>query len=60
MTVSDGRIGKLADAILFLKNSPALIDSMGKNTIALLEEFSLNTLASKFSIVLKKERIKKT
>jgi glycosyltransferase involved in cell wall biosynthesis len=59
VTVRDGQIDKLVDAILFLKNSPALVDSMGKNSITLLHDFSLDTLASRFNIVLKKERTKK-
>ena len=54
-TVTDGQIDKLVDAILFMKYSPTIIDSMEKNAITLLHEFSLDTLASKFSIVLKKE-----
>jgi hypothetical protein len=32
---------------------------MGKNSITLLHDFSLDTLASRFNIVLKKERTKK-
>jgi len=57
ITVSDGHIDKLVDALLFLKNSPTLIDTMEKNAIDLLHEFSLDTLASKFSVILKKEGV---
>jgi len=57
ITVSDGHIDKLVDAVLFLKNSPTLIDTMEKNAIDLLHEFSLDTLASKFSVILKKEGV---
>jgi glycosyltransferase involved in cell wall biosynthesis len=57
MTVRDGQVDKLVDAILLLKNSPALVDSMKKNSIMLLHKFSLDTLASEFSLILKEERV---
>jgi glycosyltransferase involved in cell wall biosynthesis len=53
-TVKDGEIDKLVEIIESLKNSPSLMDSMQKNTHALLQEYSLDHLASKFDNVLKK------
>ena len=55
ITVSDGEIDKVVDAILNLKNSPSLIQSMEKNTDSVLEFFSLYTLASRLKEVLNKE-----
>ena len=59
LTVNDGEIDKLVDGILSLKNSPSLIHSMEQNSHAVLQGFSLNTLALKFNHVLKKEIMKK-
>ncbi len=59
LTVKDREIDKLVGAILTLKNSPSLIHSMEQNSHAVLHKFSLNTLASKFNQVLKKEIMKK-
>jgi len=59
LTVNDREIDKLVDGILSLKNSPSLIHSMEQNSHAVLQEFSLNNLASKFNKVLKEEIIKK-
>jgi len=55
ITVTDGEIDKLVDTILTLKNSPSLIQAMEKNTHAVLELFSLDTLALRLNDVLKKE-----
>jgi len=55
ITVSDGEIDKVVDAILNLKNSPSLIQSMEKNTDSVLEFFSLYTIASRLNEVLNKE-----
>jgi len=55
ITVRDGEIDRLVDSILILKNSPLLIQDMEKNTHAVLELFSLDTLALRLSDVLKKE-----
>jgi hypothetical protein len=57
--VEHGEIDKLVDAILSLKNSPSLIQSMTDNSRYVLQEFSLNTLALKFNDVLKQEIMKK-
>jgi len=59
LTVKDKEIDKLVDGILSLKNSPSLISSMEHNSHAVLQEFSLNNLASKFNKVLKKEIMSK-
>ena len=59
LTVEHGEIDKLVDAILSLKNSPSLIQSMTDNSRYVLQEFSLNTLALKFNDVLKQEIMKK-
>jgi len=55
ITVRDGEIDKLVDALLTLKNSPALIQDMEQNTHSVLEFFSLDTLALRLNDVLKKE-----
>jgi glycosyltransferase involved in cell wall biosynthesis len=55
LTVSDGQIDKVVDAILTLNNSPSLIQSMEKNTHSVLEFFSLDTLASRLKDVLERE-----
>jgi glycosyltransferase involved in cell wall biosynthesis len=55
LTVKDGEINKLVDIILRLKNSPSLMDSMERNSRNILQQFSLDNLASKFSNVLKNE-----
>jgi glycosyltransferase involved in cell wall biosynthesis len=55
ITVTDGEIDKVVDAILNLKNSPSLIQFMEKNTHSVLEFFSLYTLASRLNEVLNKE-----
>lgn len=59
LTVKDGEIDKLVDVILSLKNSPSLVSSMEQNSHALLQEFSISTLASKFNDVLNEEILKK-
>jgi glycosyltransferase involved in cell wall biosynthesis len=59
LTVKAGEIDKLVDGILSLKNSPSLIQSMKENSHSVLQEFSLNTLASKFNDVLKEAIMKK-
>src|SRR6476469_9466482 len=59
LTVKDGEIDKLVDVILSLKNSPTLVSSMEQNSHALLQEFSISTLASKFNDVLNEEILKK-
>lgn len=59
LTVKDGEIDKLVDVILSLKNSPSLVSLMEQNSHALLQEFSISTLASKFNDVLNEEILKK-
>jgi glycosyltransferase involved in cell wall biosynthesis len=54
-TVMDGDIDRLADVIMSLKNSPSLVSSMQKNSISVLQSFSLDSLASDFSTVLKNQ-----
>jgi len=60
LTVKDGQIDKLVDIILTLKNSPSLIESMEKNSRTLLQQFSLDNLASKLDNILKSLKIDKT
>jgi glycosyltransferase involved in cell wall biosynthesis len=55
LTVKDGSIDQLVDAIRTLKNSPDLIRSMEKNAHLALNLFSLDALASKLNDVLEKE-----
>jgi putative colanic acid biosynthesis glycosyltransferase WcaI len=52
-TVMDGEIDKLAEGIMSLKNSPSLVSSMQKNSISVLQSYSLDSLASDFSFVIK-------
>lgn len=59
LTVKDKEIDNLVDGILSLKNSPSLISSMEHNSYAVLQEFSLNNLASKFNKVLNEEIMRK-
>jgi glycosyltransferase involved in cell wall biosynthesis len=59
ITVKDGEIDKLVDGILSLKNSPLLIHSMEENSHSVLQDFSVDTLASKFNDVLKEEIMRK-
>ena len=59
LTVRDGEIDKIADSILFLKNSPLLISTMEENSHAVLQFFSLDTLASKLDDLLKMEIARK-
>jgi glycosyltransferase involved in cell wall biosynthesis len=59
ITVKDGEIDKLVDAILTLKNSPSLIQNMERNTHYVLEFFSLDTLALRLNDVLKKVAVSK-
>jgi glycosyltransferase involved in cell wall biosynthesis len=59
LTVKDKEIDKLVDGILSLKNSPSLISSMEHNSYAVLQEFSLNNLASKLNKVLNEEIMRK-
>ena len=59
LTVKDGETDKLVQGILTLKNSPSLIQSMEKNSHAVLESFSLDTLASKLGNVLQKEFLRR-
>lgn len=56
ITVLDGQIDKLVDTILSLKNSSTLIQSFESNSQVALQEYSLDTLASKFNIFLNKLR----
>jgi colanic acid biosynthesis glycosyl transferase WcaI len=55
ITLENGEIDKLVDAILTLKNSPSLIQSMEKNAHYVLEFFSLDSLALRLNDALKKE-----
>lgn len=55
LTVKDGQVNELVGAIITLKNSPSLIQSMEKNTHSVLEFFSLDTLALRLDDALKKE-----
>jgi colanic acid biosynthesis glycosyl transferase WcaI len=57
-TVMDGEIDRLADGIMSLKNSPSLVSSMQKNSISVLQSFSLDSLASAFGIMLKNKNEK--
>jgi glycosyltransferase involved in cell wall biosynthesis len=57
LTVSDGDIDKIVDSIGLLKNSRSLVQSMEKNSHRTLLLFSLDSLASKFAEVLKKETV---
>lgn len=59
LTVENQEIDKLVEAIIKLKSSPCLIRSMETNSRALLQFFSLDTLASKFNTALKEEIIRK-
>jgi glycosyltransferase involved in cell wall biosynthesis len=55
LTVKDKETDKLVGAILSLRDSPSLTSSMQNNSHAVLQEFSLNNLASKFNKILEKE-----
>jgi hypothetical protein len=57
--VNDGELHKLVDAILCLKNSPSLIQSMEENSRSLLQYYSLTSLSSEFKEALKEEISKK-
>lgn len=59
ITVNDGELHKLVDAILCLKSSPSLIQSMEENSKSLLQYYSLTSLSSEFKEALKKEISKK-
>ena len=59
ITVKVGDTDKLVEAILALKNSPSTIQLMTQNSALVLDEFTLDKLASKFEIVLRKEIMKK-
>jgi glycosyltransferase involved in cell wall biosynthesis len=52
-TVMDGETDKLAEGIMSLKNSPSLVSSMQRNSISVLQSYSLDALASDFSFVIK-------
>lgn len=52
LTVKDGEIDKLVANILFLKRSPSLMHDMERNSHDILQQFSLDNLASKFNTVL--------
>lgn len=54
VTVKDGELDKLVDTIIYLKNSPLLLESIEESTHRVLQMFSLDTLASKLKEVLKK------
>jgi glycosyltransferase involved in cell wall biosynthesis len=58
-TVRDGDIERLVEVILSLKNSPSTIQLMTQNSARVLQDFTLDNLASKFDTVLKKEIINK-
>ena len=55
LTVKDGDIDKLVEVILSLKNSPSTLQLMSQNSARILQHFTLDNLASKFNIALKKE-----
>ena len=59
VTVKNGDIDNLAEVIVSLKNSPSAIQSMTKNSMKLLQEFTLDNLASKLKIAMAKEIEKK-
>ena len=59
LTVENGQIDKLSDAILTLKNSPSLIHTMERNSKNVLQFFSLDTLALKLNDALKYEIVRK-
>lgn len=48
-------IDNIADMILSLKDSPALMDSMAQNSVQVLQKYTLTNLASKFHDALKIE-----
>jgi len=52
-TVPDGKIDRIAEVIISIKNSPSLVSSMQKNSMSVLQRFSLDSLAMDFNIVLK-------
>jgi glycosyltransferase involved in cell wall biosynthesis len=60
ITVDDGDIVKIKEAITHLRNSPATVKMMAENSARLLKDFTLDNLASKFSVPLKKEILKKS
>lgn len=54
-TVSDGQIDEIAKLVVSFKNSKSLISTMEKNSYALLQDYTLDALASQFKTVLEKE-----
>ena len=55
ITLNDVGIGKFADVISTLKSSPSLIKSMEHNSLSLLQDYTVDNLAAKFDVVLKKQ-----
>jgi glycosyltransferase involved in cell wall biosynthesis len=55
ITLNDRIVDKLAEVILTLKNSPSLIKSMELNSHSVLLEYTVDNLAVKFDLVLKKQ-----
>jgi colanic acid biosynthesis glycosyl transferase WcaI len=56
LTVKDGEINQLVFAIRKLKNCRELIEMMETNSAVVSEEFSLDSMVSKFIALLKKEK----
>lgn len=56
LTVRDGAIDQLVFTIKKLKNCRDLIEAMETNSAVVSEEFSLDSMVSKFIVLLKKER----
>ena len=56
LTIRDGAIDQLVFTIKKLRNCPELIDAMETNSAVVSEEFSLDSMVSKFIVLLKKEK----
>lgn len=59
-TVDPGDIERLVEIVNELKNSPDLVRMMEDNCAIALEKFSLDNLASIFSDILKKEKVRRS
>lgn len=55
LTVKDGEIDKLVEAILSLKNAPSILDLMSQNSAKVLQQFTLDNLAFKLDAILDEE-----
>jgi glycosyltransferase involved in cell wall biosynthesis len=59
IAVKEGDTDRLADVILTLKNSPSMLNIMADNSEKALQDFTLDTLASKLNIFLKEDIAKR-